>query len=61
MARRKAARKQRTLRTETYGKGSIYQDKRGPGGTRPQPKTESDSPEFEPLVSKKPEWLKRII
>jgi integrase len=29
MARRKAARKQRTLRTETYGKGSIYQDKRG--------------------------------
>ena len=29
MARRQAARKQRTLRTETYGKGSVYQDKRG--------------------------------
>ena len=29
MARRKAVRKQRTLRTETYGKGSVYQDKRG--------------------------------
>lgn len=29
MARRKTVRKQRTLRTETYGKGSVYQDKRG--------------------------------
>ncbi len=29
MARRQAARKHRTLRTETYGKGSVYQDKRG--------------------------------
>jgi integrase len=29
MARRKAVRKQRTLRSETYGKGSIYQDKKG--------------------------------
>lgn len=29
MARRQGPRKQRTLRTETYGKGSIYQDKKG--------------------------------
>lgn len=29
MGRRKIVRKQRTLRTETYGKGSVYQDKRG--------------------------------
>jgi hypothetical protein len=35
--------------------------KEAPGGTRPQPKTESDSSPFEPLVSKKPDWLKRII
>lgn len=29
MARRQGLRKQRTLRSETYGKGSIYQDKKG--------------------------------
>ncbi len=29
MARRQAVRKQRTLRTETYRRGSIYQDQRG--------------------------------
>jgi len=32
-----------------------------PGGTRPQPTKESDSSQFEPLVSKQPGWLKRII
>jgi hypothetical protein len=31
------------------------------GGTRPQPRTEQDSSQFEPLQSKKPDWLKRII
>ena len=32
-----------------------------PGGTRPQPTKDSDSDPFEPLVSKTPDWLKRII
>lgn len=32
-----------------------------PGGTPRQPIKDSDSGPFEPLVSKQPEWLKRII
>ena len=31
------------------------------GGTRPQPTKDSASDQFEPLQSKRPDWLKRII
>lgn len=32
-----------------------------PGGTHPPPKTANESAPFDPLVSKKPDWLKKII
>jgi 1,2-phenylacetyl-CoA epoxidase PaaB subunit len=35
--------------------------KEAPGGMARQPIKDSDSDLFEPLVSKQPEWLKRII
>ena len=35
--------------------------KEAPGGTHPQPTKANDSSPFEPLRSKKPDWLKRII
>lgn len=38
MGRRQAKRKPRTLRTETYGKGSIYQDEQGRWWYQPPPK-----------------------
>jgi len=59
MGRRQSVRKSRTLRTETYGKGSIYQDKQGRWWYQPPQKDRQREPRIRAATEQAAKLVKK--